>query len=122
MNNNTLKIFIMFGAALAVFVGIVTLASGITLISQGAGFNGVITIIGSITNFVVDVAKTVGNYLYANATTIEQDELAHAIWRGENPDIPEDVLPLLQQMRFNLWPVEKAWRKVIGEPSKPEKK
>ena len=53
MNNNTLKIFIMFGAALAVFVGIVTLASGILLISQGAGFNGVITIIGSITNFVL---------------------------------------------------------------------
>ena len=53
MNNNTLKIFIMFGAALAVFVGIVTLASGITLISQGAGFNGVMTIIGSITNFVL---------------------------------------------------------------------
>ena len=53
MNNNTLKIFIMFGAALAVFVGIVTLASGITLISYGAGFNGVMTIIGSITNFVL---------------------------------------------------------------------
>ena len=27
---------------------------------------------------VVDVAKTVGNFLYQNATTIEQDELAHA--------------------------------------------
>ena len=71
---------------------------------------------------VVDVAKTVGNFLYQNATTIEQDELAHAIWRGENPDIPEDTVPLLQQMKFTLWPVEKAWRKVIGEPSKPEKK
>ena len=50
---NNLKFLIMFGAALAVFVGIVTLASGITLISQGAGFNGVMTIIGSITNFVL---------------------------------------------------------------------
>ena len=53
MNNNTLKIFIMFGAALAVFVGIITLASGILLISQGNGFNGVMTIIGSTTNFVL---------------------------------------------------------------------
>ena len=50
---NNLKFLIMFGAALAVFVGIVTLASGITLISQGAGFNGVMTIIGGITNFVL---------------------------------------------------------------------
>ena len=71
---------------------------------------------------VVDVAKTVGNFLYQNATTIEQDELAHAIWRGENPEIPEDTVPLLQQMRFNLWPVEKAWRAIVGEPAKPEKK
>ena len=50
---NNLKFLIMFGAALAVFVGIVTLASGITLSSQGAAFNGVMTIIGSITNFVL---------------------------------------------------------------------
>ena len=50
---NNLKFLIMFGAALAVFVGIVTLASGITLISYGAGFNDVMTIIGSITNFVL---------------------------------------------------------------------
>ena len=71
---------------------------------------------------VVDVAKTVGNFLYQNATTIEQDELAHAIHRGENPEIPDEIVPLLQQMKFTLWPVEKAWRKVIGEPSKPEKK
>ncbi len=70
----------------------------------------------------VDISKTVGNYLYANAATIEQDDLAHAIWRGENPEIPEDTVPLLQQMRFTLWPVEKAWRAIVGEPSKPEKK
>ena len=70
----------------------------------------------------IDISKTVGNWLYQNATTIEADDLAHAIHRGENPDIPEDIVPLLQQMRFTLWPVEKAWRKVIGEPSKPEKK
>lgn len=70
----------------------------------------------------IDISKTVGNWLYQNATTIEADDLAHAIHRGENPDIPEDIVPLLQQMRFTLWPVEKAWRAVIGEPSKPEKK
>ncbi len=56
MNNNTLKIFIMFGVALAVFVGIVTLASGILLITLGHGFNGVLTIIGALTNFGLAVA------------------------------------------------------------------
>lgn len=53
MTHNTFKVLSFFGVALAVFVGIVTLASGILLISQGAGFNGVMTIIGSITNFVL---------------------------------------------------------------------
>ena len=70
----------------------------------------------------IDISKTVGNWLYQNATTIEADDLAHAIHRGENPDIPDELVPLLQQMRFTLWPVEKAWRAVIGEPAKPEKK
>lgn len=71
---------------------------------------------------VMDISKIVGNALYANARTIEQDELAHAIHRGENPDIPDDMLPFLQQLTFNSWPVQKAWRAIVGEPAKPEKK
>ena len=58
MTHNTFKVLCFFGVALAVFVGIVTLASGILFITLGHGFNGVLTILGSITNFVLAV------YLY----------------------------------------------------------
>lgn len=68
MTHNTFKILSFFGAALAVFVGVVTLASGILLITLGHGFNGVLTIIGALTNFGLAVAL----YKYFEAKDLER--------------------------------------------------
>ena len=60
MTHNTFKVLSFFGVALAVFVGIITFASGIILITKGEPFNGVVTMIGSLAEFAIAV------YLYKN--------------------------------------------------------
>ena len=49
------KILSFFGVALLVFVGIVTLSSGISLITLGRAFNGAATLLGGLCAFACAV-------------------------------------------------------------------
>ena len=55
MNRDLFKILSFFGAAIAVFLGFVTIASGVKLITLSHAFNGAITIVSGCVDMGVAV-------------------------------------------------------------------